>query len=128
MGITIAIDDFGTGYSSLSHLKRFPIDTLKIDQTFVADLLIDPDDRAIVSAVIALAHALDINVVAEGVETVEQREMLKRMGCNMYQGYLFAKPCSAAQFSALLNVNKGRFQHTCTSDKYRHSREGGNPS
>ena len=106
MGITIAIDDFGTGYSSLSHLKRFPIDTLKIDQTFVADLLIDPDDRAIVSAVIALAHALDINVVAEGVETIAQRDMLKRMGCNMYQGYLFAKPCSAAQFIALLNQNK----------------------
>ncbi len=102
LGISIAIDDFGTGYSSLSHLKRFPIDTLKIDQSFVADLLIDADDRAIVSAVIALAHALEINVVAEGVETIAQRDMLKRMGCNMYQGYLFAKPCSAKDFLLLL--------------------------
>jgi len=102
MGISIAIDDFGTGYSSLSHLKRFPIDTLKIDRSFVADLLTDADDRAIVSAVIALAHALEINVVAEGVETIDQREMLKRMGCNMYQGYLFAKPCNATDFLALL--------------------------
>jgi diguanylate cyclase (GGDEF)-like protein/PAS domain S-box-containing protein len=102
LGISIAIDDFGTGYSSLSHLKRFPIDTLKIDQSFVADLLIDADDRAIVSAVIALAHALEINVVAEGVETIAQRDMLERMGCNMYQGYLFAKPCTAKDFLALL--------------------------
>jgi diguanylate cyclase (GGDEF)-like protein/PAS domain S-box-containing protein len=102
MGITIALDDFGTGYSSLSHLKRFPIDTLKIDKSFVADLLIDPDDRAIVSAVIALAHALDIDVVAEGVETNEQREMLQRMGCHTYQGFLYAKPLKADDFRALV--------------------------
>jgi diguanylate cyclase (GGDEF)-like protein/PAS domain S-box-containing protein len=105
MGISIAIDDFGTGYSSLSHLKRFAIDTLKIDKSFIADLLHDPDDRAIVSALIALGHALEIEVVAEGVETTEQRDMLARMGCHAYQGYLFAKPLTAENFTALWRNN-----------------------
>ncbi len=100
-GIRVAIDDFGTGYSSLSHLKRFPIDTLKIDKSFIADLLIDPDDRAIVSAVTALAYALDINVVAEGIESELQREMLLRMGCHSYQGYLFSRPLTAEKFDEL---------------------------
>ncbi len=102
LGITVAIDDFGTGYSSLSHLKRFPIDTLKIDKSFIADLLTDADDRAIVTAVIALAKALEINVIAEGVETEPQRAMLMKMGCHAYQGFLFAKPLSPADITALL--------------------------
>jgi predicted signal transduction protein with EAL and GGDEF domain len=106
-GMRVAIDDFGTGYSSLSHLKRFPIDSLKIDRSFVADLLKDPDDRAIVSAVTALAHALDIDVVAEGVETEAQRDMLQRLGCHSYQGYLFAVPLTSAEF-----VQKHQAQET----------------
>lgn len=102
MGMRVAIDDFGTGYSSLSHLKRFPIDTLKIDKTFVADVLTDRDDTAIVSAVIALARALDMEVVAEGVETEAQRALLAQQGCDAYQGYLFSRPLPAAEFEALV--------------------------
>jgi len=102
MGLRVAIDDFGTGYSSLSHLKRFPIDTLKIDKTFVADILTDRDDTAIVSAVIALARALDMEVVAEGVETEAQRALLAAQGCDAYQGYLFSRPLPATEFEALL--------------------------
>jgi diguanylate cyclase (GGDEF)-like protein/PAS domain S-box-containing protein len=102
LGISVAIDDFGTGYSSLSHLKRFPIDTLKIDKSFVADLLNDADNRAIVSAVIALAHALDIAVVAEGVETQDQHDMLARLGCSAFQGFLFSRAIPANDFMALV--------------------------
>lgn len=105
IGISVAIDDFGTGYSSLSHLKQFPIDTLKIDKSFVADLLNDADNRAIVSAVIALAEALTIDVVAEGVETEDQRDMLARLGCTAYQGYLFARPLQPEAFLQLVNEN-----------------------
>ena len=104
-GVRVAIDDFGTGYSSLSHLKRFPIDILKIDKTFVADILTERDDTAIVSAVIALARALDMEVVAEGVETEAQRVLLASNGCDAYQGYLFSKPLPAAEFEALLARN-----------------------
>ena len=104
-GVRVAIDDFGTGYSSLSHLKRFPIDILKIDKTFVADILTERDDTAIVSAVIALARALDMEVVAEGVETEAQRVLLAGHGCDAYQGYLFSKPLPAAEFEALLARN-----------------------
>ncbi len=102
MGLRVAIDDFGTGYSSLSHLKRFPIDTLKIDKTFVADVLTDRGDGAIVSAIIALARALDMEVIAEGVENAAQRELLAAQGCDAYQGFLFSPPLPAARFEALL--------------------------
>ncbi len=102
MGLRVAIDDFGTGYSSLSHLKRFPIDTLKIDKSFVADLLTDRGDSAIVSAIIALARALDMDVIAEGVETAAQRDMLAAQGCDAYQGFLFSPALPAAQFQAML--------------------------
>ena len=103
MGLRVAIDDFGTGYSSLSHLKRFPIDTLKIDKTFVADILTDRDNSAIVSAVIALARALDMEVIAEGVETEAQRALLATQGCDAYQGYLFSRALPAHEFEALLH-------------------------
>ncbi len=102
-GLRVAVDDFGTGYSSLSHLKRFPIDTIKIDRSFVADLLVDKDDGAIVAAVIALAGALNIDVVAEGVETEAQRARLQELGCGAYQGYLFSPAVPIAEFMALLN-------------------------
>jgi diguanylate cyclase (GGDEF)-like protein/PAS domain S-box-containing protein len=106
IGLRVAIDDFGTGYSSLSHLKRFPIDTLKIDKTFVADILTDSGDTAIVTAVIALARALEIEVVAEGVESDAQLALLTKLGCDAYQGYLFSRPLPAAEFKDMLERNR----------------------
>ena len=102
MGIKVAIDDFGTGYSSLNYLKRFPIDTLKIDKTFVSDVCKDPHDTAIVRAIINLGHALDLTVIAEGVETKEQLQYLSALGCDSVQGFLFSKALSATAFEELL--------------------------
>jgi diguanylate cyclase (GGDEF)-like protein/PAS domain S-box-containing protein len=102
MGIKIAIDDFGTGYSSLNYLKRFPIDTLKIDQSFVRDVCTDPDDKAIVRAIVTLGHALELTVVAEGVETTEQLDYLNLLGCDIVQGFLFSKSLSTEDFHELL--------------------------
>jgi diguanylate cyclase (GGDEF)-like protein/PAS domain S-box-containing protein len=102
MGISVAIDDFGTGYSSLNYLKRFPIDTLKIDKTFVSDVCKDPHDTAIVRAIINLGHALDLTVVAEGVETKEQLQYLSALECDVVQGFLFSKALSTRAFEELL--------------------------
>jgi len=102
MGIKVAIDDFGTGYSSLNYLKRFPIDTLKIDKSFVADVCKDPHDTAIVRAIINLGHALDVTVIAEGVETKEQLQYLSALECDVVQGFLFSKALSAKAFEDLL--------------------------
>jgi EAL domain-containing protein (putative c-di-GMP-specific phosphodiesterase class I) len=96
LGVHIAIDDFGTGYSSLSYLKRWRVDTLKIDRSFVRDLVTDPSDFAIVSAIVAMARHLHIEVVAEGIEGWQQLEMLRQLGCHYAQGYLFARPAPAA--------------------------------
>jgi diguanylate cyclase (GGDEF)-like protein len=102
MGVLVSVDDFGTGYSSMSYLRRFPIDKLKIDRGFVAELMTRADDASIVRAIISLAHSLRLKVVAEGVETLEQLDFLKSMGCDQYQGYHFSPPLPAAEFSQLV--------------------------
>ena len=108
MGLRIAIDDFGTGYSSLSYLKRLPIDTVKLDRSFVSGATTDPKDAALVMAIITLAHSLDLKVVAEGVETEEQRDFLRLLRCDAGQGYLFGKPMPAAVFEATITGNPQR--------------------
>ncbi len=105
-GLEIALDDFGTGYSALSYLKRFEIDYLKIDQSFVRDMVADPADRAIAEAIIVMAHRLGMKVVAEGIETEEQFSLLAAAGCDYGQGYLFARPMPADQFEALVGDPK----------------------
>jgi len=107
LGVKIAVDDFGTGYSSLSYLRRFPIDVLKIDQSFVSDLTDDADAAAIVVAIISLAHSLRLSVVAEGVETVEQLWFLRANGCDQMQGYYFSRPVTAGKFEILLQQGYG---------------------
>jgi EAL domain-containing protein (putative c-di-GMP-specific phosphodiesterase class I) len=107
LGVGLAIDDFGTGYSSLSYLKHFPVGTLKIDQSFVADVTDDADAAAIVTAIIALARALDMEVVAEGVETEGQAAFLRGQGCDKLQGFLFGRPAPVATFVAELEQRRG---------------------
>jgi len=107
-GITLAIDDFGTGFSSLSRLRTLPVETLKIDQSFVRELPASASSVAIVNTIIELAHGLAMTAVAEGVETTEQRQCLESLGCRVMQGFLFARPMPAAEFDRWLQTLLGR--------------------
>lgn len=111
-GIRIALDDFGTGYASLTHLKRFPIDRLKIDRSFVDGILTDEDDSAIVRTIISLAHSLNLTVVAEGIETIEQYHQLSNFGCDFAQGYYFGRPMSHDQIVKYLKSNNTTIYNT----------------
>jgi EAL domain-containing protein (putative c-di-GMP-specific phosphodiesterase class I) len=102
MGIRISIDDFGTGYSSLNYLHRFPVDALKVDRSFIIDIISSDDDAAITTSIIELAHNLGLKVIAEGVETVEQLEFLSRRGCDEIQGYFFSPPVPPADIARIL--------------------------
>jgi EAL domain-containing protein (putative c-di-GMP-specific phosphodiesterase class I) len=101
MGVLVSVDDFGTGYSSMSYLRRFPIDKLKIDRGFISEVMSRQEDASIVRAIVSLAHSLKLKVVAEGVESVEQLEFLKSLGCDQYQGYHFSPALPAIQFAEL---------------------------
>ena len=102
IGVRFSMDDFGTGYSSLSSLKKLPLDQIKIDQSFVRDISIDQDDTIIVETIIAMANKLNMEVIAEGVETEAQRAFLEQHDCQLFQGYLFSKPVPIEQFEELL--------------------------
>jgi EAL domain-containing protein (putative c-di-GMP-specific phosphodiesterase class I) len=105
LGIQFSLDDFGTGYSSLQYLQKMPLDQLKIDQSFVRNLSSDRDENAIVRTIVAMAKGLNLHIIAEGVETEEQRELLLGLGCENFQGYLFSKPVPLFEFEALLKMN-----------------------
>jgi EAL domain-containing protein (putative c-di-GMP-specific phosphodiesterase class I) len=103
-GFALAVDDFGTGYCSLNYLKRFPLDTLKVDRAFINDLTVDAEDAAIVRAIIGLGHNLDLKIVAEGVESLEQLQFLRGERCDLVQGFLMSRALPAASFMELVRA------------------------
>lgn len=111
LGITVALDDFGTGFSSLTYLRKLPFSRIKIDQSFIRDMLAQPDCAAIVKSVVSLARDLDIGVVAEGVETADQLEYLRQIGCDEVQGYLISRPVAADGVMALLETKRVRMTY-----------------
>jgi EAL domain-containing protein (putative c-di-GMP-specific phosphodiesterase class I) len=114
-GVQVAVDDFGTGYSSLAYLKKFDIDYIKIDQSFVQNLSIDSEDLVLCEAIIVMAHKLGLKVIAEGIETIEQRDLLVTIGCDYGQGYLFSRPVSAEDFEKLGLVHKKSVKKTISN-------------
>jgi diguanylate cyclase (GGDEF)-like protein len=116
MGVIVSIDDFGTGYSSMTYLRRFPIDKLKIDRSFISNLMTSADDASIVRAIISLAHALRLKVVAEGVETAEQVACLQKLGCDQFQGFYFSRPVTATAFEELIRT-AGDVGSTCNENE-----------
>jgi EAL domain-containing protein (putative c-di-GMP-specific phosphodiesterase class I) len=122
-GVSIALDDFGTGFASLIHLKQFPVDHIKIDQSFVQNLTCDDGDAAIVSAIVNLGHAMGIHVTAEGVENTEQMTRLREAGCDFAQGYLYAKPRPGAEVPKTIQDWPLRQIHGAAgADKSRYAR------
>ncbi|MGC2461382.1 MAG: EAL domain-containing protein [Steroidobacteraceae bacterium] len=119
MGVLVSVDDFGTGYSSMSYLRRFPIDKLKIDRGFIDEVMSRPEDASIVRAIVSLAHGLKLKVVAEGVESTEQVEFLKTLGCDQYQGYHFSPALPAPQFEALVRSKRQAEPELSESDAER---------
>jgi diguanylate cyclase (GGDEF)-like protein len=116
MGITLSVDDFGTGYSSMAYLKRFPLDVVKIDQSFVKDITADPNDATIVKAIIALTRGLNLTSIAEGVENEQQLNFLRRHGCDQIQGYLVNRPVPPAQMESLLRADQSGEKINMNSD------------
>jgi EAL domain-containing protein (putative c-di-GMP-specific phosphodiesterase class I) len=125
MGVTIAIDDFGTGFSSLSYLSKLPLDTLKIDRSFVINMTAGPQGLALVSTIISLAHALKLKVVAEGVETEEQSRLLRLLNCDEIQGFLFSKPVPVEIFETkfLIPLANAGPPPRCASPEFDNRRE-----
>ena len=106
-GVEVSIDDFGTGFSALSYLKLFDVDYLKIDRSFVINLVDDPNDRALTEAIVVMAHRLGMKTIAEGVETTAQRDMLASFGCDYFQGFLLSPAVSSDDFERLVQASKG---------------------
>ncbi|HEY3809699.1 MAG TPA: EAL domain-containing protein [Steroidobacteraceae bacterium] len=121
MGVIVSVDDFGTGYSSMSYLRRFPIDKLKIDRSFITNVMTSADDASIVQAIISLAHGLRLKVVAEGIESAEQVQFLRSLGCDQYQGFYFSRPVDAADFEKMLRQSAEGADGTASAER-THSR------
>jgi EAL domain-containing protein (putative c-di-GMP-specific phosphodiesterase class I) len=114
-GLRFSLDDFGTGYSSLAYLRRLPLDQLKIDRSFVRDMLVDVASGAIAQTIISLGRVMGLPVIAEGVETEEQRDFLAGLGCNSFQGYLFSRPLPLEEFELLLEERPGDMERISSS-------------